>query len=278
MTTNGYIDSHQHLWNFTEDEFSWLDASLQKSFLAEDLEETLADTKVAGTIAVQARCSLEENDFLINQAGETELIKGIVGWADLTAENAEETLDQLAAQPLIKGIREITQGTPDEQFLANEAFNRGVTLLESRSLTYDLLIFEDQLETASAFVAKHPGLPMVLDHCAKPYIQHHIFADKWAEGIKEISQHENLCCKLSGLPTEIHDGSLCDADLLRPYFDTVLDSFGPERIMFGSDWPVSLGVTPYACWLETVQVLMSELSKDEQDQIFHRTAAEFYRI
>ncbi|BDS06971.1 amidohydrolase [Oceaniferula spumae] len=272
------IDSHQHLWNYTEAEFSWLDASLRKSFLADDLEKTLNGTGVTGTIAVQARCSLEENDFLIAQAEQTSLIKGIVGWADLTAEGTEETLDHLAAQPLIKGIREITQGTEDDQFLANDAFHRGVDLLGARGLTYDLLIFENQLEVADAFVTRHPNLPIILDHCAKPSIRHDAFPEDWATGLKKIAKHENLLCKLSGLPTEIRDGSECTAELLRPYFDTVLEAFGPSRIMFGSDWPVSLGVTPYQSWLETITALVSELSKDEQDFIFQKTATVFYQV
>ena len=272
------IDSHHHLWNFTDAEFSWLDAPLQKSFLAADLEQTLAGTGVTETIAIQARCSLEENDFLIEQASQTSLIKGIVGWADLTANNAGDVLAELSQQPLIKGIREITQGTPDEQFLANDTFNRGIDLLASNNLVYDLLIFEDQLEVAAGFVAQHPGLPIVLDHCAKPSIQMDTFPDNWAKGIKEISQFDNLVCKLSGLPTEIRDGSACNADLIRPYFDTVLEAFGPQRIMFGSDWPVSLGATPYAEWLASVKSLVSELSKSEQSAIFNTTALEFYRI
>jgi len=272
------IDSHHHLWNYTEAEFSWLDASLQRSFLAADLEQMLAGTDVTGTVAVQARCSLEENDFLIEQASKTSLIKGIVGWADLTADNAANELEKLADKSLIKGIREITQGTPDDKFLMNEAFNRGVDLLESNNLTYDLLIFENQLDAAAQFVARHPDLPMVLDHCAKPSIQQDVFAKNWAMGVKEIAQFDNLVCKLSGLPTEIRDNSVCSAGLLRPYFDTILEAFGPERIMFGSDWPVSLGVTPYAKWLECVKSLVCELSDSEQSAIFSTTASTFYRI
>jgi len=272
------IDSHHHLWNFNPTEFSWLEPSLQRSFLADDLEQTLSDTGVTGTIAVQARCSMEENDFLLEQASKTSLIKGIVGWADLTAEDAADVLSDLAGNSLIKGIREITQGTPDEQFLANDAFNRGVDLLASHNLNYDLLIFENQLDTAAQFVAKHPDLAIVLDHCAKPSIQQHVFAEFWAADIKELAQFENLSCKLSGLPTEIRDGSICDAELLRPYFDTVLEAFGPKRMMFGSDWPVSLGVTPYAEWLGCVKSLVSELSEDEQSAIFSTTASQFYGI
>ena len=270
------IDSHQHLWSYDEAEFSWLAPSLRKSFLAADLEEILAPTDVSGTIAVQARCSLEENDFLIDQARQTALIKGIVGWVDLKAADAEETLDQLAAEPLIKGVREITQGTSDDEFLGNEAFHRGVNLLGERDLRYDLLIFENQLAIADYFVAKHADLRMVLDHCAKPSIRHDAFPPEWAKGMKTLAKHENLSCKLSGLPTEIRDDSPCTAELLRPYFETVLEAFGPQRIMFGSDWPVSLEITPYANWLQTVQNLISELSQDEQTAILSSNASVFY--
>ncbi|MBK1831017.1 amidohydrolase family protein [Verrucomicrobiaceae bacterium R5-34] len=272
------IDSHHHLWTFNEAEFSWLETSLQKSFLAEDLESTLADTGVTQSIAVQARCSLEENDFLIAQAAETDLICGIVGWADLRSDDVSEVLDRLAAQPLMKGIREITQGAADEEFLANDAFDRGVDLLASRGLSYDLLIFEDQLDVADAFVGRHENLPIVLDHCAKPSVRADVFPEAWAKGIRHIAQHENLCCKLSGLVSEVRDGSACKAELFQPYFDTVLEAFGPERIMFGSDWPVSLGATLYASWLETVLSLTSSLSEPEQEMIFRGSAERFYRV
>lgn len=272
------IDAHHHLWNFTEQEFSWLEPSLQRSFLANDLEQTIANTGVTGTIAVQARCSLEENDFLLEQATKTPLIKGIVGWADLTANNAADTLSQLASNSIIKGIREITQGTPDQQFLANDKFNTGVDLLVSNNLTYDLLIFENQLDIATQFVAKHPDLPIVLDHCAKPSIQQHLFPEHWAANIKQLAKFDNLSCKLSGLPTEIRDGSVCHADLLRPYFDTILEAFGPKRIMFGSDWPVSLGATPYTDWMATLAELCSSLSSHERTEIMSNTATRFYGI
>jgi len=272
------IDSHHHLWNFTEEEFSWLEPSLQRTFLSSDLEQTLSDTGITGTVAVQARCNLQENDFLLEQAKQTSLIKGIVGWVDLTKSNREEQLEILSDQPLIKGVREITQGTPDEQFLANDKFNQGIQLLIEKDLNYDLLIFEDQLEVASQFVAKHPNLSIVLDHCAKPSIQHHLFPKEWAKGIKEIAQHPNLLCKLSGLPTEIRDSSACNSTILRPYFDTVIEAFGADRIMFGSDWPVSLGVTPYADWLNCVKELTNELSQSEQNAIYTNNASLFYKL
>lgn len=272
------IDSHHHLWNFDQDEFSWLEPSLRKSFLAADLESTLAETGVTASIAVQARCSLEENDFLSAQAEETDLIKGIVGWADLSAKDVEEVLERLVDQPLIKGVREITQGTPDDQFLTNGEFNRGVSLLAERGLSYDLLIFENQLDVAKNFVAQHGNLAMVMDHCAKPSVCSEHFPKQWAKGLAEIAKYENLYCKLSGLVTEVRDGSECKAELFRPYFDTVLEAFGPSRIMFGSDWPVSLGAASYNSWLDTVFNLTNKLSEDEREMIFYSTAEQFYKI
>ena len=173
---------------------------------------------------------------------------------------------------------EIIQGAPDEQFLTNLAFNNGLKHLVSHGLSYDLLIFENQLATADQFVANHPDLPMVLDHCAKPWIRRDVFAEDWANGIKQIAKNSNLHCKLSGLPTEIQDASPCTPELLRPYFDTVLEAFGPNRMMFGSDWPVSLPATKYHEWLTTVQSLINELSPDEQNAIRQETAKRFYRL
>jgi len=272
------IDSHHHLWNFTTEEFSWLEPSLQQSFLTAELEQTVADTDVTGMIAVQARCSAAENTFLIEQASATKLIQGIVGWADLKADNRSDILDHLAEISLVKGIREITQGTDAEEYLLNREFNAGIDLLESRNLNYDLLIFENQLSEADQFVARHSNLPIVLDHCAKPSIQKNSLPQQWVTGINKLANHENLSCKLSGLPTEIRDGSECTPELLRPYFETILEAFTPQRIMFGSDWPVSQGAVTYSTWLNCVKALISELSTREQEAILTGTASEFYNI
>ena len=272
------IDSHHHLWEFQEPEFSWLEPSLKRSFEAADLEQTLANTGVTGAVAVQARCSLDENEYLLQQAQQTDLIKGIVGWADLGASDVSDVLDGIAEQSLIKGVREIIQGAEDSKFLANDEFNRGVRMLESRGLSYDLLIFADQLEAAHSFVSAHSSLAMVLDHCAKPCIKRSQFPDDWAKGIQKLAEHENLCCKLSGLVTEIQDDSAFSAELIRPYFDTVLAAFGADRVMFGSDWPVSLSKASYKDWVVCVQSLITELSADEQQAILSQNATRFYRL
>ena len=272
------IDSHHHFWKFTQPEFDWLDESLRRSFECQDLEDTLSSTGVEGVVSVKARCCVEENEYLLHQASKTNLIKGIVGWVDLKSEKVAEDLAVIADHDLIKGVREITQGQPDDKFLTNEKFNQGVSQLAAHGLKYDLLIFEDQLESANQFVARHDELPMVLDHCAKPSIRHDLFPREWEKGIRQLAQHENLFCKLSGLATEIRDESACSVELMRPYFDTVLEVFGAKRIMFGSDWPVSLGKVSYSAWLECVYQLISELSEEEKNSILSENAIQFYGL
>lgn len=273
------IDSHHHFWNFNEEEFGWIeDESIRRSFNVPELEGALSGTGVDGVVSVQARCSLEENDYLLAQAEVSTAAKGIVGWVDFKAPDVRETLAQLSKMPAIKGMREIIQGSADEVFLTNSAFNHGLQSLSEFGLSYDLLIFENQLESAHQFVRQHADLPMVLDHCAKPSIRQTEFPVAWEKGIRQIAQNENLCCKLSGLGSEIRDASACTPDLLRPYFDVVLDAFGPDRIMFGSDWPVSLTASSYRHWLDTVHQLLSELTQTEQAAILTTTATRFYRL
>lgn len=272
------IDSHHHLWTYTSPDFDWLKPAQRKSFHHTELVQTLAPTQITGTITVQARCCLGENTFLTEQATQTNLIKGIVGWADLTADNAQEILTDLATQPLIKGIREIIQGSPDDKFLSNTTFNKNITTLTKHNLTYDLLIFADQLETANTFVQNHPNLPIVLDHCAKPPIHKTQFPEHWKKGIQKLAENPNLHCKLSGLATEIQDNSPITPDLLEPYVQTILEAFTPDRIMFGSDWPVSLSATTYEEYLKTTEILLNQLSPDEQTKILTINAQNFYNL
>ena len=272
------IDSHHHLWNYDATEFSWLEPDLHQSYLHPDLSELLNANGITAAIAVQARCHLDENLFLTEQAQHCPHIQGIVGWADLTAPNISETLDQLSREPLVKGLREITQGTPDAQFLDNPDFDRGAAQLEKYGLSYDLLIFEDQLEVADAFVSRHPNIPIILDHAAKPGIRHDAFPDDWAKGIRQLARHPYLSCKISGLATEIRDNSPCSPSLLKPYFETLLEAFGPSRLLFGSDWPVSLSGTSYQEWISTVKALTKNLTPEEQHLITHANASRIYQL
>ena len=285
------IDAHHHLWNYNDEDFGWISddmAVLRESFLAKDLARTMSDAEisdaampegaVSGTVAIQARCCLEENEFLLAQAARSQEILGVVGWIDLKAPNASTILALYAASPYFKGVREITQGAADEAYFTNAAFNDGIREVTELGLTYDLLIFQDQLPAATAFVDAHPHLRFVLDHAAKPEIRADSFPEVWEKGIFELSKRDNVCCKLSGLVTEIRDEGTWDDDIFSPYFEVLLEAFSPARLMFGSDWPVSLTQCDYARWLGVVASNIASLSESEQDMIFGETAKEFYSL
>lgn len=277
------IDSHHHFWKYNTEDYAWISkdmSSLRQDFLVPELENDLDLSGIDQVISVQARCSDQENAFLIEQAKNSdELVAGIVAWAPLASDNLRLFLDQSINEPLVKGIREIIQGTPDEQFLDNPDFDRGIRELTHRDLTFDLLITHDQLPTAIAFADRHPNQQIVLNHCGKPPIRSGDFPKTWARNIRELARRPHVYCKFSGLTTEIQSrGSELDTDLIRPYFDTVLKAFDPERLMFGSDWPVSLLSTTYPTWLNIVDDLIHPLSEDEKSAIRTKTAMDFYRI
>lgn len=274
------IDSHHHLWDYNPAEYGWISADkavLRRSFRAAELDEVLSGNGITGAVAVQARRCAAENEFLLGEAAASSLIRGIVGWVDLKSPAIADELDPLAAQNLFKGVREIIQGQPDAEFLANAAFDRGLRELAPRGLTYDLLIFQDQLPAALEFVRRHADQPMVIDHAAKPEIRATGFPQAWEKGIRALARMENICCKISGLSTEVRDG-LGEPDLFRRYFDVLLDAFGPGRLMFGSDWPVSLLGTSYTAWREIVAGLLETLTAGEKEAIRTGTATRFYGL
>jgi L-fuconolactonase len=272
------VDAHQHFWRYTSREFGWIDdgmATIRRDFLPGDLAPLLRDSGIDATVAVQARQSMEETDWLLDLADENDWIAGVVGWVDLTDPAIEETLQRLAQNPKLKGVRHVLQGEPDA-FMAREDFNAGVAKLSRYQLTYDLLVLERQLPAAIAFVDRHPKQPIVLDHLAKPLIAAQQL-DPWRANIRDLARRPHVSCKLSGMVTEA-DFEHWTIDHLRPYVETVLEAFGPERVLFGSDWPVCTVASSYGRWVDTVQQLTAELSEDERAGIFGGNAQDLYRL
>jgi len=248
-----------------------------RDFLGSDLTRLLDDNGVSMTVAVQARESLEENHFLLEQAAAEPRIRGIVGWVPFREAGVEGAIEGLAENPLFKGARHILQGEPDmAAFIELKTFNTGLETLRRSGLRYDVLVVAGQLESAIRLVDRHPDLPMVVDHIAKPRIAG-APDPAWARQIREIAKRPNTCCKLSGLVTEV-PGWVWTPALLRPYFEIVLEAFGPKRLMFGSDWPVCLWASPYGRWLATVREFLKDLSDEEQAWIWGRSAREFYGL
>ncbi|AMY11088.1 putative metal-dependent hydrolase of the TIM-barrel fold protein [Luteitalea pratensis] len=275
------IDSHQHLWRFDPVEYGWIDekaTALRRSYLHADLARELTASGLDGAVAVQARQSLAENDFLLGQATASGgRIRGVVGWVNLAADDVDEVLGRYAPQPRFVGVRHVVQGETDPGFLARPAFNRGVSRLRRHGLVYDVLIYAAQLPAAIAFVDRHPSQPFVLDHIAKPTIAAGRIDEAWARSFREIAKRSHVTCKLSGVVTEVRDATW-SIDVIRPYVDLAIEAFGPARLMFGSDWPVCRLKTEYGDWVRTVQALTSGWSAAEQAAFWGGTAATTYKL
>ncbi len=272
------IDSHQHFWKYNTSDYVWMSDEhhvIRKDFLPKDLQPLLDEKAIDGSIAVQARQMLEETDFLLDLADKYSMIKGVVGWIPLCDPNVEDYLAQYALQKKIVGFRHVVHDEADENFILRDDFNAGIKALSRYSLCYDVLIYEKHLPQTIQFIDKHPGLPIIVDHIAKPQIQRNAFDHRWAKHISLLAERDHVCCKLSGMVTEVRDPQW-DVELLKPYFDVVLKTFGTDRIMFGSDWPVCLLESEYSTWVDTITSLIKGLTPTEQSAIMGGNAARVY--
>lgn len=275
------IDAHHHFWRYNEQEFGWItpeQAVLRADFLPEQLKAECEAVGVDGVVSVQARTTIDETNALLEFAAKHDFISGVVGWVDLRSPDVSSLLNKYCEYERFVGVREICQGADDERYFDNPAFNRGIEELTHRDLTYDILIFADQLRSAARFVDRHPTQKFVVDHCAKPPIRRSPFAQEWAKDLAELALRENVYCKFSGLTTEVRDGVPWNVELLRPYFEAVVAAFGPRRVMCGSDWPVSLQSTSYEAWLVACNTLLASLNAAEQAAILEETARRFYGL
>jgi L-fuconolactonase len=273
------IDAHHHLWRYDKEQYGWIGEDmgvLARDFLPEDLEHELAFSGINGSIAVQARQSIEETEWLLSLADECDAIRGVVGWAPIASPEFPHELESLRTSAKLKGLRHVVQDEPDDQFLLRPDFNRGVERLKGCGLVYDILIFERQLPAAIAFVDRHPEQVFVLDHIGKPRIRDGAL-EPWRTNIRELAGRENVYCKLSGMATEANWTDWCSADL-KPYFDVVLDAFGPKRLMAGSDWPVCCLATTHREWFSTLDELIGGLSVAEREMILGGVATDAYSL
>jgi len=273
------VDAHQHFWRFNPQRDAWINddmAPLKRDFLPDDLAPDLRSTGIDATIAVQADQSEAETMFLLELAARYSSIAGVVGWVDLRADDIAERLCRLARFPKLRGFRHIVQSEPDEQFLLREPFVRGIAALNEFNLTYDVLIYPNQLPSAIEFVARFPSQRFVLDHLAKPLIKSRQ-QKPWSDHIRALAAHPNVSCKISGLVNEADWHTWKPADLA-PYLDIALSAFSPARLMFGSDWPVSLLAATYEQWHQVVQNFIAPLSPAEKNQILGTSASRFYNL
>lgn len=277
------IDSHHHFWNYSPEAYPWIGDSmqvLQRDFGPEDLKPVLDELGIDGVVSVQARTEEAENDALLEHAAAHDWILGVVGWLDLAAPDAIEKVARFAEREKAVGLREVLQGLPDRAYCLREDFNRGVASLHDFGLVYDLLIYGDQLGAATQFVDRHPAQPFVLDHLAKPVIGGPGGVDaQWERDLRSLAEREQVVCKLSGMVTEVIPAlDDWDPDLLGPWFDLALEAFGPDRLLFGSDWPVCLLRGEYADWMQCVEFWISGLSAAERNAILGGNAERVYGL
>jgi L-fuconolactonase len=274
-----FIDAHHHLWKYSPDQYPWMLEGMErirKDFLIPQLQTVTQMAGVTGTIAVQARQTIEETKWLLKLAATTPLIRGIVGWVSLVEDKAEIYLSQFSQDRKLRAVRHVLHDEPNQFYMLREDFNRGISRLKDFGLVYDILIFERHIPQTIEFVDRHPNQIFVLDHIAKPQIKRQIFSP-WNMGILELARRGNIYCKVSGMVTEADWKIWTQADL-RPYFDAVLNAFGPKRLMFGSDWPVIEAACEYGQWARIVRSWISELSAAERSEIMAGTAKTAYSL
>ncbi|HVO56559.1 MAG TPA: amidohydrolase family protein [Dongiaceae bacterium] len=273
------IDAHHHLWRYSTAEYGWIGPGMEaiaRDFLPSDLAPELQRCGISGAVAVQARQSLAETEWLLEQAKQSDLMRGVVGWAPIADASFARVLERWKDEALLKGLRHVVQDEPDDNFLDGGAFNEGVARIAPTGLVYDILIYERQLPAAIRFVDRHPNQIFVLDHLAKPRIKVSGL-QPWRENFRELARRDNVFCKISGLVTEA-DWNRWRPEDLRPYVEAALEAFGARRLMMGSDWPVCLLASSYERWYETLQGFLRRISQSEQEMIFGGTATQVYSL
>lgn len=277
------IDAHHHLWQLSRADYGWIGdgtnpavAAIERDFLVTEFRTLAAANGITGSIAVQAAPTVAETRWLLEQAHASDgLILGVVGWVDMAANDALDVLFDLASDSLLRGIRPMLQDIADVEWILQPKLAPAIRAIEEHNLAFDLLVKPPHLKAAREFLTRHPDLRAIVDHGAKPDIAGGRW-QPWADDMRRIARETSAYCKLSGLVTEARIG-WTPAELRR-YVDHLLDCFGTERTLWGSDWPVMLLNATYQGWLDTSMQFVSSLSGAEQDAIFGRNAVRFYGL
>ena len=272
------LDSHQHFWRYDSIQYPWIPpgSPLYRDWLPADLAVLQKPLGFDGSIAVQARQSLVESDWLLGLADADPRIKGVVGWVNLRSEEVGDDLERLARHPRFVGVRHVVQDEPDDNFMLRPDFLRGIGRLKAHDLTYDILIFPKQLPAAIELVRRFPEQSFVLDHMAKPLIKDRTI-EPWRRQIGELAQAPNVWCKVSGLITEADHAKWKPADF-KPCLDVVFEAFGEDRLMFGSDWPVCLLAGSYLQAHDLLANYFANQPTAALEKFFGGNAAKFYGI
>lgn len=271
------LDSHQHFWRYDPLQYPWINeemAILRRDYLPEHLASLLNSIGFDGSIAVQARQTIEETEWLLALADGYPIVKGVVGWVDLRSPSLHNQLQRFSSCSKLVGVRHVVQDEADDQFMLGAEFRRGLAQLRDFGLTYDLLLFPRHLPVAAKVVAEFPNQPFVLDHIAKPLIRQRVLSP-WRDDLRALARFPNVFCKLSGMVTEA-DWTRWRPSDLRPYLDTVMDCFGPDRLMIGSDWPVCRVAGEYQAAMEVVIEYVRQFPLNAQAAILGENCARFY--
>ncbi len=276
------IDAHQHFWQIGQHDCIWPTADLTeiyRDFLPEDFASIAQSVGVTGSVLVQSQESDADTDFLLKLASESELIKAVVGWVDLSSPLAPARINQLAQHPKLRGLRPMLQGL-DDSWILNPSLEPAIAEMKACNLRFDALVRVRQLPYLHIFAKRHPTLAIVVDHAAKPNIDHNEF-NLWSSDLAAIADLPHVYCKLSGLLTEASAEQ--GLDELRAYVVQLYKLFGAERLMWGSDWPVltlaaNSNYAGYGNWLDMAKDLLPVLPTNELAAIFGLTAKNFYRF
>jgi len=273
------IDAHHHVWRLSRGDYGWLTpalAAIHRDFTLDDLAPQLRRAGIEATVLVQAAPTVAETEFLLGAAAASNgVVRGVVGWVDLASPNAIPTLEGLARDRTLRGVRPMLQDLADPEWIVRPKVLRTLSSLPALGLRFDALVTPRELPALLRMLGVQRELAMVVDHGAKPPIAAGQ-REPWAGLIKAVAAHPRVHCKLSGLATEA--GPEWSADTLRPWFDHLLDCFGPERLMWGSDWPVVDLAGGYGRWLAATDALLAPLTAHERDAILGGNAARFYGL
>ncbi|MBI4902146.1 MAG: amidohydrolase family protein [Acidobacteria bacterium] len=273
------VDAHHHLWNYDPVEYGWIGEemkALRRDYTPDDLWREMGAANVQGAIAVQARQTLRETQWLLDLASTREYMLGVVGWVPLVDRDVAVHLERFAAFPKLRAVRHVLQDEPDPNYMLRADFHQGIRRLREHGLGYDILIHERHLPQAIQLVDANPHQTFILDHLAKPRIKDGALSP-WRESLRELSRRQHVFCKLSGMATEA-DWNSWTGEQLAPYFEVALEAFTPSRLMFASDWPVLEAAGKYGHWVSVVRGWIARLSRDEQESILRKTALRAYRI
>jgi L-fuconolactonase len=273
------IDAHQHFWRYDAEAYAWITdemSVLRRDFLPADLLPELSANGIDASIAVQADQSERDTLFLLDLAAKNHAVAGVVGWVDLRSPSLPQRLEYFSQFEKLCGFRHVVQAEPDDDFMVREDFQNGIALLAEFNFTYDILIYPKQLPAAMALTERFRDQRFVVDHIAKPEIKARKISP-WADQMRAIAANPNVFCKVSGMITEA-DWRNWKADDLRPYADVVFEAFGPDRVLFGSDWPVCLLAGTYGRVKQLVAAYTRGFSEADQAKIFGGNAVEFYGL